>query len=40
MVTSSRGLTALFQGGPGTGKSMVAGLIASELGYDLYRVDR
>lgn len=39
IMSSSRGFTALFQGGPGTGKSMVAGLIASELGYDLYRVD-
>jgi hypothetical protein len=39
MVTSARGLTALFQGGPGTGKSMVAGIIARELGYELYRVD-
>lgn len=39
VMTSSRGFTALFQGGPGTGKSMVAGLIAHELGYDLYRVD-
>ncbi len=38
-MTTSRGLTALFQGGPGTGKSMVAGVIASELGLDLYRVD-
>jgi hypothetical protein len=39
LLTSSRGLTALFSGGPGTGKSMVAGIIARELGYDLYRVD-
>jgi SpoVK/Ycf46/Vps4 family AAA+-type ATPase len=39
IVTSSRGLTALFSGGPGTGKSMVGGLIARELGYDLYRID-
>jgi hypothetical protein len=38
-MTSSRGVTALFQGGPGTGKSMVAGVIARELGLDLYRVD-
>ena len=33
------GLTALFSGEPGTGKSMVAGLIARELGLDLYVVD-
>lgn len=39
ILTSARGLTALFQGGPGTGKSMVAGLIARELGYELFRVD-
>jgi ATPase family protein associated with various cellular activities (AAA) len=39
VMTSSRGLTALFQGGPGTGKTLVAGAIASELGLDLYRVD-
>jgi AAA+ superfamily predicted ATPase len=38
-MSSSRGLTALFHGPPGTGKSMVAGLIANELGLDLYRVD-
>ena len=31
--------TALFSGGPGTGKSMVAGLIARELGLDLYQID-
>ena len=39
VMSSSRGLTALFEGRPGTGKTMVAGLIARELGYDLYRVD-
>lgn len=33
------GLTALFAGEPGTGKSMAAGLIASELGLDLYIID-
>jgi SpoVK/Ycf46/Vps4 family AAA+-type ATPase len=38
MVTS-RGLTALFQGQPGTGKTLVAGVIARELGLDLYQVD-
>ncbi len=38
-MTTSRGLTALFHGPPGTGKSMVAGLIARELSLDLYRVD-
>ncbi len=38
-MLTSRGLTALFHGPPGTGKSMVAGLIARELALDLYRVD-
>ncbi|MBA2539389.1 MAG: ATP-binding protein [Deltaproteobacteria bacterium] len=33
------GLTMLFSGPPGTGKSMVAGLIARELGLDLYVID-
>ena len=33
------GLTILFSGQPGTGKSMVAGLIARELGLDLYVID-
>lgn len=39
VMSTSRGLTALFQGGPGTGKTMVASAIASELKVDLYRVD-
>ena len=38
-LATSRGITALFQGQPGTGKTMVAGVIARELGLDLYRVD-
>jgi ATPase family associated with various cellular activities (AAA) len=38
-MQSSRGLSALFFGPPGVGKTMVAGLIARELGLDLYRVD-
>ncbi len=33
------GTAALFSGPPGTGKTMVAGLIARELGLDLYQVD-
>jgi hypothetical protein len=33
------GVAALFSGPPGTGKTMVAGIIARELGLDLYRVD-
>ncbi|MBL0221068.1 MAG: AAA family ATPase [Myxococcales bacterium] len=35
----SAGLTALFSGPPGTGKTMVAGLVARALGLELYRVD-
>jgi ATP-dependent 26S proteasome regulatory subunit len=38
-ITTSRGITALFSGGPGTGKTMVAGVIARDLGVELYRVD-
>lgn len=33
------GISALLSGPPGTGKTMVAGLIANELGLDLYQVD-
>ncbi len=39
VMSTSRGLTALFQGGPGTGKTLVAGAIARDLGLELYRVD-
>ena len=34
-----RGLTALFSGPPGTGKTMASQVLARELGLDLYRVD-
>lgn len=34
-----RALSAMFSGPSGTGKTMVAGLIAKELGIELYRVD-
>ncbi len=34
-----RALSALFSGPSGTGKTMVAGLIARDLGVELYRVD-
>jgi SpoVK/Ycf46/Vps4 family AAA+-type ATPase len=33
------GVTALFSGPPGTGKSMCAGLIAKDLGTEIYQVD-
>ncbi|MBK9031297.1 MAG: ATP-binding protein [Myxococcales bacterium] len=36
---SGDGIAVLFSGPPGTGKTMVAGLVARELGLDLYRVD-
>jgi SpoVK/Ycf46/Vps4 family AAA+-type ATPase len=39
VLSNALGLTALFEGRPGTGKTMVAGLIARELGCDLYRID-
>jgi hypothetical protein len=38
-ITTARGITALFQGSPGTGKTLVAGAIARDLGLELYRVD-
>ncbi|MEO6776085.1 MAG: ATP-binding protein [Kofleriaceae bacterium] len=38
-VAKGHGVVALMSGEPGTGKTMVAGLIASELGLDLYQVD-
>jgi hypothetical protein len=38
-VVGSHGLSALFAGPPGTGKTMAAGVVAADLGLDLYRVD-
>ena len=38
-VAKGLGLSALFSGPPGTGKTMVAGLIAEELALDLYQID-
>jgi SpoVK/Ycf46/Vps4 family AAA+-type ATPase len=34
-----RGITALFSGPSGTGKTMAAGILARELGFDLYKID-
>jgi hypothetical protein len=38
-IARGAGVAALFSGAPGTGKTMVAGLIAQELGLELYQVD-
>lgn len=38
-VPMGHGLTALFTGLPGTGKTMAAQILARELGLDLFRVD-
>ena len=35
----SKGLNVLFAGGPGTGKTMAADIIANELALDLYKID-
>ncbi len=38
-LVSGRGISALFTGLPGTGKTLSAQVIAGELGLELYRVD-
>jgi DNA replication protein DnaC len=38
-LSHGKGMTALFSGPSGTGKTMAAEVIANELGLDLYRVD-
>ncbi len=38
-IARGMGVAALFSGPPGTGKTMVAGLIAKELDLELYQVD-
>ncbi|MCW2597979.1 MAG: ATP-binding protein [Jatrophihabitans sp.] len=37
--TRGRGIAALFTGGPGTGKTLAAHVIAEELSIDLFQVD-
>ena len=39
MMSQGKGISALFGGPPGTGKTMAAEIIADDLGLDLYRVD-
>ncbi|APR87712.1 Cell division protein FtsH [Minicystis rosea] len=38
-LTTGRGLGVLFAGPPGTGKTMTAGVLAGELGLDLFQID-
>lgn len=38
-LAASQGVTMLFAGPPGTGKTMAAQVIASELSLDLYKID-
>jgi len=38
-ITAGNGVTSLFAGPPGTGKTMAAEVIAAELGLDLYKID-
>jgi hypothetical protein len=38
-IINGTGIKALFAGGSGTGKTMAAGVMARELGLDLYKID-
>jgi hypothetical protein len=39
MIARGKGVSALFAGPPGTGKTMAAEIIARDLGLDLYKID-
>ena len=39
LLPYGRGLSTLFSGPPGTGKTMAAGIVAGELGMELFRID-
>ena len=38
-LSMGKGVSALFSGPPGTGKTMAADILAHELGLDLYKID-
>jgi replication-associated recombination protein RarA len=38
-IASGKGLKVLFSGASGTGKTMTAGVIAKDLGLDMYKID-
>lgn len=38
-ILTNRGVSALFSGPPGAGKTMVAGIIGRQLGFDVFRID-
>ncbi|MFN0085521.1 MAG: ATP-binding protein [Blastocatellia bacterium] len=38
-ISLGRGISALFAGPPGTGKTMAAEIIANDLGLDLFKID-
>lgn len=38
-ISHGKGLSALFSGPPGTGKTMAAEVVAHELGIELYKID-
>jgi hypothetical protein len=38
-LPTGKGLTLLFSGAPGTGKTLAASVLANELGLDLYQID-